>query len=62
MKLMRIPHANLTDNNWSPRLNLYYPSKDGGVTLFGLIVASFIASLNIMNIIQATTMKDAHQT
>ena len=27
---------------WSPRLNLYYPSNDGGITLLGLIVASFI--------------------
>ena len=34
------------DNNWSSRLNLHYPSNDVGVSLFELIIASFISSIS----------------
>ena len=50
------------DNSWSPRFNLYYPSKDGGVTILGLFVTSLISSVDNMNTIQAIVVKDAYKT
>ena len=53
---------NTLDNNLSPRMNLNYPSKDEGIIFFGLVVVSFISSVNIMNTIQDIGIKNVHKT